>query len=98
MFPRLSVDHIDKKLLQLFIASARPQRCHDVKLQITAKTWTQLPIAREPKLVAVLTKVHVRHRTDKTYALSASGDLIVSGWTIRSKLRLWNQAPVSRLD
>src|SRR6266576_4702342 len=98
VFPRLSVDHVEKKLLELFIARARPQRFHDVKLQIAAKTWAQLSIAREPQLVAVLAEMHVRHRADETYALGASRNLIVSGWTIRSKLRLWNQAAVSRLD
>src|SRR5206468_12569033 len=98
VFPRLSVDHIEKKLFELFIARARPQRFHDIKLQIAAKTWAQLSITREPQLVAVLAEMHVRHCTDETYALCASRNLIVSGWTIRSKLRLWNQAPVSRLD
>src|SRR5262245_6405542 len=94
VFPRLSIDHIEKKLLELFIARAGPQRFHDVKLQIAAKTWTQLSITREPQLVAVLAEMHVRHRTDETYALCASRNLIVSGWTIRSKLRLWNQTLV----
>ena len=98
VFPRLSFDHVEKKLLELFIARARPQRAHDVKLQIAAKTWAQLSIAREPQLVAVLAEMHVRHRTDKTYALGASRNLIVSGWTIRAKLRLRNQSPVSRFD
>src|SRR6266700_2293681 len=98
VFPRLSVDHVEKKLLELFIARARPQRSHDVKLQIAAKTWAKLSIAREPQLVAVLAEMHVRHRTDETYALCASRNLIVSGWTIRSKLRLRNQTAVSRLD
>src|SRR6266480_7367796 len=98
VFPRLSVDHVEKKLPELFIARARPQRSHDVKLQIAAKTWAQLSIAREPQLVAVLAEMHVRHRSDETYTLCASRNLIVTGWTIRSKLRLRNQAPVSRLD
>ena len=98
VFPRLSVDHVEKKLPELFIARARPQRSHDVKLQIAAKIWAQLSITREPQLVAVLAEMHVRHCTDETYALRASRNLIVSGWTIRSKLRLWNQAAVSRLD
>src|SRR6266566_3480123 len=98
VFPRLSVDHVEKKLLELFIAGARPQRSHDVKLQIAAKTWAQLSITREPQLVAVLAEMHVRHRTDETYALRASRNLIVNGWTIRSKLRLRNQPAVSRLD
>src|SRR6266446_286879 len=98
VFPRLSFDHVEKKLLKLFIARAGSQRSHDVKLQIAAKTWAQLSIAREPQLVAVLAEMHVRHRSDETYTLCASRNLIVSGWTIRSKLRLRNQAPVSRLD
>src|SRR6266513_5403361 len=98
VFPRLSVDHVEKKLLELFIARARPQRFHDIKLQIAAKTWAQLSITREPQLVAVLAEMHVRHCTDETYALRASRNLIISGWTIRSKLRLRNQTPVSRLD
>jgi hypothetical protein len=98
VFPRLSVNHVEKKLLELFIARARPERSHDVKLQIAAKTWAQLSIAREPQLVAGLAEMHVRHRTDETYALCASRNLIVSGWTIRSKRRLRNQTPVSRLD
>jgi len=98
VFLRLSFDHVEKKLLELFIARARPQRSHDVKFQIAAKTWAQLPVARESQLVAVLAEMHVRHRTDETYALCASRDLIVSGWTIRSKLLLWNQAAVSRFD
>jgi len=67
VFPRLSIDHVKKKLLELFIARARPQRSHDVKLQIAAKTWAQLSITREPQLVAVLAEMHVRHRTDETY-------------------------------
>src|SRR5439155_26969127 len=87
-----------KILLEVVIALARPQLSHDVKLQMTAKTWAQLSITREPQLVAVLAEMHVRHRTDETYAPRASRNLIVSGWTIRSKLRLRNQAPVSRLD
>src|SRR4029077_4718604 len=95
---RLSVDHVKKKLLELLIARARPQRSHDVKLQIAAKTWAQLSIAREPQLVAVLAEMHVRHCTDETYALCASRNLVVSGWTIRAKLRLRNQIPVSRFD
>src|SRR5437667_3274854 len=98
VFPRLSVDHVEKKLLELFIARARPQRSHDIKLQIAAKTWAQLSIAREPQLVAVLAEMHVRHRTDETYALGASRNLVVTGWTIRAKLRLRNQTPVSRFD
>src|SRR5882672_12261596 len=98
VFPWLSVDHVEKKLLELFIARARPQRFHDVKLQIAAKTWAQLSITREPQLVAVLAEMHVRHCTDEAYALRASRNLIVSGWTIRSKLRLRNQTAVSRLD
>src|SRR5437667_9252913 len=98
VFPRLSIDHVNKKLLELFIARARPQRSHDVELQITAKTWAQLSIAREPKLVAVLAEMHVRHRPDEPYPLCPSRNLIVGGWTIRSKLRLRNQTPVSRLD
>src|SRR5882724_9439058 len=59
VFPRLSVDHVEKKLLELFIVRARPQWSHDVKLQIAAKTWAQLSIAREPQLVAVLAEMHV---------------------------------------
>src|SRR6516162_1197689 len=98
MFPRLSVDHIEKNLLELFITRAGPQWSHDVKLQIAAKTWAQLSITREPQLVAVLAEMHVRHCTDETYALCASRNLVVSGRTIRSKLRLRNQASVSRLD
>jgi hypothetical protein len=98
MFPRLSFDHAEKKLLELFVARTRPQRSHDVKLQIAAKTWAQLSITREPQLVAVLAEMHVRHRTDETYALSASRNLIVSSWTIRAKLRLRNQTPVSRFN
>ena len=98
VFLRLSFDHVEKKLLELFIARARPQRSHDVKLQIAAKTWAQLSIAREPQLVAVLAEMHVRHRTDETYALGASRNLVVTGWTIRAKLRLRNQTPVSRFD
>src|SRR4030095_13319092 len=98
VFPRLSFDHVEEKLLELVIARACPQRSHNVKLQTAAKTWTQLPIAREPQLVAVLAEMHVRHRTDETYALCASRNLIVSGWTIRSKLRLRNQTPVCRFD
>ena len=88
VFPRLSFDHVEKKLLELFITRARPQRSHDVKLQIAAKTWAQLSIAREPQLVAVLAEMHVRHRADETYELGASRNLIVSGWTIRSKLQI----------
>src|SRR5436190_8579191 len=98
VFPRLSFDHVEKKLLKLFIARARPQRSHDVKLQIAAKTWAQLSIAREPQLVAILAKMHVRHRTDETYALCTSRNLIVSGWTVCAELRLRNQIPVSRFD
>ena len=98
VFPRLSLDYVEKKLLELFIARAGPQRPDDVKLQIAAKTRAQLSITREPQLVAVLAEMHVRHRTDESYALCASRNLIVSGWTIASKLRLWNQAPVNRLD
>jgi len=93
VFLRLSVDHVEKKLLELVIARARPQRSHDVKLQIAAKTWAQLSIARKPQLVAVLAEMHVRHRTDETYALGASRNLVVTGWTIRAKLRLRNQTP-----
>src|SRR5262245_47095238 len=88
MFPRLSVDHVDEKLLELFIARARAQRSHNVELQIATKTWTQLSITCQPQLVAVLAEMHVRHCTDKTYALCASRNLVVRGWTIRSKLRL----------
>ena len=98
VFPRLSFDHVEKKLLELFITRARPKRSHDVKLQIAAKTWAQLSIAREAQLVAVLAEMHVRHRSDETYALGASRNLIVSGWTIRAKPRLRNQTPVSRFD
>src|SRR5258708_1886187 len=87
VFLRLSFDHVKKKLVELFIARARPQRCHDIKLQIAAKTRAQLAIACEPQLVAVLAKMHVRHGTDETYALCASRNLIVSGRTIRSKFR-----------
>src|SRR5262245_16650162 len=98
VFPRLSVDHVEKKLLELFIARTRAQRSHDIELQVAAKIWAQLSIAREPQFVAVLAKMHVRHRTDETHALCASRNLIVNGRTIRSKLRLRNQTPVSRLD
>src|SRR4051794_36033805 len=63
---RLSIDHVEKKLLELFVARARPQRFHDVKLQVAAETWTQFPIAREPQLVTALAEMHVRHRTDET--------------------------------
>src|SRR6476646_9452522 len=95
VFPRLSFDHVEKKLLDLSIARARPQRSHDVKLQIAAKTWAQLSIAGEPQLVAVLAEMRVRHRTDETYALATPRNLVVTGWTIRAKLRLGNQTSVS---
>jgi hypothetical protein len=36
VFARLSFDYVEKKLLELFIARARPKRFHDVKLQIAA--------------------------------------------------------------
>jgi hypothetical protein len=98
VFLRLSVDDIEKKLLELFIACARPQRFHDIKLQITAEAWAQLSIAGEPQLVTALAEMHVRHRTDEAYALDASRNLVVTGWTIRAKLRLRNQTPVSRFD
>ena len=38
VFPRLSFDNVEKKMLELFIARAPPHRSHDVKLQIAAKT------------------------------------------------------------
>jgi hypothetical protein len=98
MFPRLSIDDIEKKLFELFVTRARPQRFHDVKLEIAAKTWAQLPIAGQPQLVAVLAKMQVGHRTDETYALPSPRNLIVSGRAICSKFRLWNQTPVSRFD
>src|SRR6187551_1423227 len=98
MFPRFSVDHVEKELLELLIARACAQRFHNVELQIAAKTWAQLSIARQPQLVAVLTEMHVRHRTNETYPLCASRDLIVGGWTIGSKLGLGNQVSVRRLD
>src|SRR3954454_325294 len=87
---RLSIDHVEKSLLELFIARARPQRIHDVKLQIAAETWAQLSVARESQFVAVLAEMHVRHRTDETYALAASRNLVVTGWTICAELRLRN--------
>ena len=56
------------------------------------------PIAREPQFVAALAGgMPSRHRTDETYALCASQNLIVSGWTVRLKPRLRNQSTVSRL-
>jgi hypothetical protein len=98
VFPRLSVDYVEEKLLELFIARAGSQRFHNVKLQIAAKTGTQLSVARESQLVAVFAEMHVRHRTYETYPLCAPRNLIVSGWTIRAKLSVWDQAPVNRFD
>src|SRR4051794_37609551 len=72
VFLRFSFHNIEKKLLELFVTGARPQRFHDVELQIAAKAWAQLSIARKPQLVAVLAEMHVRHRPDETYALGAS--------------------------
>ena len=86
VFPRLSVDHVEEKLLELFIARTCSQRSHDVELQLTAKTWAELSIARKPQLVAVLAEMQIRHRTDETDALGAPGDLIVTGRTICTKL------------
>ena len=37
MFPRLSLDHIEKELFQLFITRTRPQRLYDIELQIAAE-------------------------------------------------------------
>ena len=90
VFPRLSVDHVEEKLLELFIARTCSQRCHNVELQITAKTWAELSITRKPQLVAVLAEMQVRHRTDETDALRPSGNLVVSSRTICSKFRLRN--------
>src|SRR5262245_47937564 len=97
MLLRLAFDYVQEKLLELFIARACPQRFHNVKLQRTAKTRTQRSIACEPQLVAVLTEMHVRDRTDETDALRTSRNLIVSRRTIRSKLRLRDQTAVSQL-
>ena len=80
MFPRLSIDDVEEELFELFIARTRPQRLHDVELQVAAKAWPQLSIAREPQLVAVLTEMHVRHRTNESDPLCASRYLIVRGW------------------
>src|SRR6476660_929141 len=78
VFPRLAFDQVEKKLLELFIARARPQRSHDVKLQIAANTWGSCSIARDSQLVAVVAERHVCHRTDETYALGASRNLVVT--------------------
>ena len=80
VFPRLSIDNVQEKLLELFIARASPQRPHDIKLQIAAKTWAQLPIAREPQLVAVLAEMHVRHR-----AHVSEGKLYYKGRVVAEK-------------
>ena len=87
---RFSIDHIEKELLKLFITRASPHRFHDVELQIAAQTRTQLSVAGKSEFVAVFTEMQVRHRSDKPDPLFATGDLIVSGWTVCSKFRLGN--------
>src|SRR5437660_12671493 len=87
---RFSIDHVEKELLELFITRAGPQRSHNVELQIAAQTRTQLSVTGKAKFVAVLAEMQVRHRSDKPDPLFATGDLIVSGWTVCSKFRLGN--------
>src|SRR5713226_6576701 len=82
MFPRLSLNHIEKELFQLFITGTRAQRLHDIELQIAAKARAQLSIARKPQLVAVLAEMQVRHCADETNVLGATWNLIVSGRTV----------------
>ena len=87
---RFAFDNVQKELLKLFITRAGPQRSHDVELQIAAQTRTQLSVAGKSEFVAVFAEMQVRHRSDKPDPLLATGDLIVSGWTVCSKFRLGN--------
>src|SRR5437773_11917085 len=73
VFAGLSIDNAEKELLELFISCAGPQRFHDVELQIAAKTWTQFSITGKAKLITAVAEMQVRHRTDETDALRASG-------------------------
>ena len=95
---RFVLDNVEKELLKLPIARASPQRFHDVELQIAAKTRAQLPIARQAKFVAAFAEMQIRHRPDKANALSAPGNLIIGGRTIRAKFRLRDQISVTRFD
>src|SRR5438132_185016 len=87
---RFSIDHIEKELLKLFITRASPHRFHDVELQIAPQAGTQFPIACKSQFVAVFAEMQVSHCPDKSNALFASWDLIVSGWPVCSKFRLGN--------
>ncbi len=95
---RFALDNVEKELLKLLIARASPQRFHDVELQIAAKTWAQLPIARQAKFVAAFAEMQIRHRPDKANALSAPGNLIIGSRTIRAEFRLRDQISVTRFD
>ena len=88
--PRLSFDHVQKELLELFITRAGPERFHDVEFEVAAETRTQFPITGKAKFVTILAEMPVRHRADEADALWASRNLVVSGRTISSKFRLWN--------
>ena len=87
---RFSIDHIEEELLELLIAGSGPKRFHDVELQIAAKAWTQLAVARETKFVAALAEMEVGHCSDKANSLPAFRDLVISGWAVRPKLSLRN--------
>ncbi len=73
-----AIDHVGKKLAQLVIARARPQRFHDVELKITSETGTQFSVASETEFVATLAEMEIRHRANKSDALFASRNLIIS--------------------
>jgi hypothetical protein len=87
---RFSIDNINKELSKLLITCARPQRRHNVELEIAAKTRAQFPVARETEFIAAFAEVQVCHRADKPDALAASGNLVVRGRTIGPKFILMN--------
>src|SRR4030095_9200640 len=95
---RLSIYNVEKELPELLISRACTQRLHNIKLEIAPETGTQFTIAGQAQLVAAFAKMQVRHRADKADALLSAGYLIISGRAIGSKLRLRNQAAITRFD
>src|SRR5436190_494419 len=85
---RFAIDNIEKELLELIVSRTGPKRLHNVELKIAAKTWTQFPVTCEPKFVAAFAKMQVCHCPDKANALSAAGDLVVRGRSVRPKFGL----------
>ena len=98
MLLRFALDHIKKELPQLLVARPRPERAHDIELEITSKTGPKLPITGEAQFVAALAKVKVGDRADESNALLATRNLVIGGRSVRAKFRFGNERAEFRLD